>query len=260
MLSKRIIPKLLLDTPSYDIDDLVVVRTHQFTDVYEVGDPVDQARIYQNQGVDELILINISQLPITSGKILSILNEISETIFMPLTVGGMVRTVDEVKCLLSNGADKVVINSAAFNSPSFIQECIAVVGSSCITVSIDFIQKNFDSYVVINSGKLVTDKLLCDWSLEAQNNGAGELLITSISNDGTSAGLCIEPIKKVVELTTVPVKASGGCGVAEHFSDVFLKTGVEAVAAGTFFCQQDQNPIQTRAQIKNSGVEILSKL
>jgi imidazole glycerol-phosphate synthase subunit HisF len=258
MTKLRLIPKLQLKPSESNLQRLVLVVSKQFNAYTEIGDPVSQAKIFQDQAADELCFVNIDknakdELP----KLAEVIKKVSEVIFMPLTVGGGVRSIEDFRLLLNNGADKVLINTIAYEHPNLIKESAETYGTQCVVISIDF-KLNKDNKVTVftNCGTLDTGISLEEWALKVESLGAGELLLTSIDNDGTRSGLALEQIKKVVNLVKIPVIASGGCGLAKHFVDGFLHTNCSAVSAGNFFAHRDQNFIQTRSQIFNAGINI----
>lgn len=258
MSKLRLIPKLQLKPASYNSNKLVLVVTKQFDSVIEIGDPVSQSKIFQDQVSDELIFINID--PENRQKINLLANvicDVSEEIFMPLTVGGGVCSLDDFRLLLNNGADKISINSAAISNPNLITIAAEKFGSQCVVVSIDFKKDEKGEYFVYtNGGKKKTPYHPVEWALLAQKHGAGELLLTSISHDGMKNGLDLSITTEVSNSVSIPVIASGGCGLAKDFSDGFIIGKASAVAAGSFFAHRDQNFMQTRSQIYNSGVNI----
>lgn len=257
MSKKRLIPKLQLRTSSFNSNKMVLVVTKQFDEVIEIGDPVSQAKIFQAQAADELIFINIDRGQKDITKLAGIINKVSEEIFMPVTVGGGVSSVEDFRELLSNGADKISINSAAVERPELITEASEKFGAQCVVVSIDFKQDaSGDYHVYTNGGQEKTKWHPTEWALHAEKLGAGELLLCNISCDGMRGGLDLDIIRSISVNSSVPVIASGGCGLAQHFSDGFLIGHADAVAAGSFFAHRDQNFMQTRSQIKNAGINI----
>lgn len=257
MSKKRLIPKLQLKTSSFDKNRMVLVITKQFDKVIEIGDAVSQAKIYQDQGADELIFINIDRQDKDIGKLSKIICKVSEEIFMPITVGGGVSTEEDFRVLLSNGADKISVNTHAFRHPEFITETAEKYGAQCVVISIDYKKDSSGVYVVcINNGQTETGMHPLDWAIECERRGAGELLLSSIDRDGTNEGLDTGLTRQIAESVSIPVITSGGCGLAKHFSDGYLVGMADAVAAGTFFAHRDQNFMQTRSQIRNAGVNI----
>jgi cyclase len=256
MSKKRLIPKLQLATSKINNKKLVVVITKQFGDKVEIGDPVSQAKIFQDQSADELIFLNIES-DHNNVKILSdVIAKVSEEIFMPLTVGGGISSDEDFRLLLSNGADKISINTHAVRNPSFITEMSEKYGAQCVVVSIDYKKEDDGFQVYIHGGTQATGLNPIQWAIQAEKLGAGELLFNCIDKDGMRNGLELEVPSQVVKQVSIPVICGGGCGLAQHFSDAFLQANVEGVCAGSFFAHRDQNLIQTRAQISNAGVMI----
>lgn len=258
MLKKRLIPKLLLKARRFgQRERLVLVTTRQYASVVEIGDPISQAKIYEAQFADELVLLNIDSAPICAGApLLEVLGRAASETFMPLAVGGGVRSVADFELLLEAGADKVCVNSAAVERPSLIEEAAAVYGAQCVVLAIDY-RRDADGVprVFRNGGLAATALDAGAWALEAARRGAGELMLTDIDRDGAGGGLDLDLLERVCAKVAVPVIASGGCGLAQHFVEGFA-AGAEAVAAGTFFALRDQNPMQTRAHVRNAGVPI----
>jgi imidazole glycerol-phosphate synthase subunit HisF len=234
---------------------MILVTSTAYSTYTSVGDPVSQAKIYEAQSADELILLNIQPTAKNKVSIIEIIRKLSEEIFMPITIGGGVSSLDDFRILLSNGADKVAVNTNAVLYPSLISEASAKYGAQCVVVSIDYMNCDGKSNVYIDGGKTKTDKSPIDWAIEAERLGAGEILITCINNDGRQRGLDVNLLKQICDKIKIPVIASGGCGLSSHFVDGF-NAGASAVSAGTFFCFKDQNPMQTRSQINNAGIAI----
>jgi imidazole glycerol-phosphate synthase subunit HisF len=257
MSKKRLIPKLQLKTSSYDPQKMVLVITRQFNNVTEIGDAVSQAKIYQDQAADELIFINIDRVDKDIDKLSKVIRKVAEEIFMPVTVGGGVVSEDHFRILLANGADKISINTIAVGDPSFITRAADKYGAQCVVVSIDYKKINDTTYKVFtNCGRQQTELDPVEWAIEAEKKGAGEILLSSIDNDGMRKGLDLSITRQVSEAVSIPVITSGGCGLAQHFSEGFLGGKADAVAAGSFFAHRDQNFMQTRSQIKNAGINI----
>jgi cyclase len=257
MSKKRLIPKLQLSTASYNPQKMVLVITKQFNRGAEIGDAVSQAKIYQDQISDELIIVNIDRHEKDINKLSEIINKLSHEIFMPITVGGGVTTIEDFRILLANGADKISINTAAVKTPSFITAASEKFGAQCVVVSIDYKKdENGEYWVYINGGQEKTDLDPVKWAKKAEELGAGEILLTCIDRDGTRSGLEINVTRMVSETVSIPVITSGGCGLAAHFIEGFLKGKADAVSAGTFFALRDQSFMQTRSHIKNAGINI----
>lgn len=261
MVKKRLIPKLLLKKRRLGVAErMVLVTTCGYEQVIEVGDPVSQAKIYEAQFADELIFLNIDSSPIEPrAPLLDVLRRAASETFMPIAVGGGVRTTDDFELLLANGADKVCVNSAAVADPSLIERAAAIFGAQCVVVSIDYRHDAQGARVFVDGGRTPTPLDAVEWAVRAAALGAGEILLTDIARDGGGAGLDVATIRAVADRVPVPVIAAGGCGLAQHFVEGFVEGHAEAVAAGTFFCFRDQNPMQTRAHVRNAGVPIRVK-
>lgn len=259
MLKKRLVPKLLIRHRQIGrLTRPVLVTTRQYREIIEVGDPVSQAKIYEAQMADELIVLNINGTTIQEDDaLLELIERLASETFMPLAIGGGVRTVDDFALLLERGADKVTINTAALESPELIEAAASRFGAQCVVVSIDYRHlQGLGPMVLKNRAEETTGRHAVEWALEAVSRGAGELVVVDADRDGTGQGLDIETIGEISSRVSVPVVASGGCGLSSHFADGFLKGGAEAVSAGTFFAFRDQNPLQTRSQVRNAGVHI----
>ena len=258
-LKKRLIPKLLIKHRRMgSVVRPVLVTTQRYEHVVDVGDPVSQAKIYEAQLADELIVLNIEGVEIGGDvMLLGLIERLASETFMPLAVGGGVRNVDDFAVLLERGADKVCINTAALANPELISRAAERFGAQCVVVSIDFRRDASGTARVFRSqAREATDLTVVEWAVQAVRAGAGELLLTDADRDGTGQGLNVEVGRQVAGEVAVPVILSGGCGLAEHFVEGMREGGAEAVAAGTFFCFRDQNPIQTRAHIRNAGISI----
>lgn len=250
MLKNRIIPILLLK-------DGRMIKTIQFDKFRDVGDPITTARIYNAQRADELMFLDISASSEERKTLLNIVRESAEECFMPLSVGGGIRTLEDIRLLLQNGADKVVINTAAFEKKNFVREAAEKFGSSTIIASIDVKKNENGKYeVYICGGKKPTGLDPVDWAKEVEIQGAGEIIVTSIDREGTMKGLDIELIKSVSNAVSVPVIASGGIGSLEDYQLGFEKGEVNAVAAGSIFHFTDQNPIMTRNYLCHHKVNV----
>lgn len=258
MLKRRLIPKLQMKASNFGArDKMVLVTTKQFGEYIEIGDPVSQAKIYESQAADELIFLDLDASTDKRKTLVDVVKKASEEIFMPFTVGGGVSSIEDFRTLLSNGADKVCINTAAVETPELINKASEVFGSQCVVLSIDFRRGSDGNYFVwARGGKVKTSLDPIEWAMEGERLGAGEILLTSIDRDGTRGGLDIELTRKVVESVSIPVITSGGCGLASHFVEGFVDGKADAVSAGTYFCFKDENPMQARSQIKNAGIPI----
>lgn len=259
MVKKRLIPKLLIShrTIGRKVRP-VLVTTQGYSHIVEVGDPVSQARIYEAQLADELVVLNIDGNPIDGDTVmLELIERLASETFMPLAVGGGVESVEDFARLLERGADKVVVNTAALNDPNLITQAASRFGAQCVVLSIDFrMQDDGRAMVMLGRAATPTGRTAQQWALEAVALGAGEIMLTDAGRDGTGQGLNIAVGREIAQSVPVPVVLSGGCGRSEHFAAGFLEGLAEGVAAGTFFCFRDQNPMQTRAHIRNAGVAI----
>ncbi len=228
MLTKRIIPCL-------DIKNGRAVKGINFLELRDAGDPVELAATYAQQGADELVFLDISATDEERKTFATLVKEIARHINIPFTVGGGISSVEDVGPLLEAGADKVSVNSAAVRNPELIRELANAFGSQCIVLAIDARKENNQWIVHTHGGKKPTDKKLFSWAKQGQESGAGEILFTSMDHDGTKAGFAIDPLTKLHELLSIPVIASGGAGLKEHFSEVFTLTGVDAALAASIF-------------------------
>ncbi len=258
-LKKRLIPKLLIKYRKIGpVTRPVLVNTRQYTEIYDVGDAVSQAKIYEAQLADELMVLNINGTEISSdATMLALVERLACETFMPLAVGGGVRSLSDFSSLLAHGADKVCINSIALSQPDFISEAASRFGAQCVVVSIDFRTDATGRAVVFNGqDKKLSQLDVVEWAQQVVQAGAGEILLTDMDKDGLGSGLNYEVGHAVAKAVSVPVILSGGCGLVEHFVEGFKLGGVEAVAAGTFFSFRDQNPMQLRAHLKNEDISI----
>jgi len=222
MLTKRIIPCL-------DIEDGKVVKGKQFKRLRDAGDPVELARRYNNEGADEIVFLDIAATYKSRKTVLEIVEKVSDVLFIPLTVGGGIRNIADMRSALNAGADKVAVCSAAIDKPELLQEAADIFGSQCIVVSIDAKRNNDRWYAYRNGGRENTGVDALDWSVSAAALGAGEILLNSIDMDGTKSGYDLELTLKVSRSVRIPVIASGGAGCMEHILEAF-ETG-EADAA-----------------------------
>lgn len=258
MLKRRIIPKLLVVKKMIrGVPRFALVTTHQFQKQIIVGDPVSQAKIYQNQLADELLILRIDK-EIHVPEFKSLLQEMTKEISIPITVGGGLRSIRDVGDMLHSGADKVSLNTLALKEPEILREACRIFGSQSIIANIDYRNCNgsLNAEVYENAGSLKTGISIYSHIESLVSAGVGEIIVNSIERDGTKSGLDINIARKLAKEFRIPFIFSGGCGKASHFID-FLRDGtVDAIAAGTFFCHRDQNPIQTRARIANSGIPV----
>jgi len=228
MLAKRIIPCL-------DIKDGRVVKGVNFINLRDAGDPVEQARIYDEQGADELVFLDISATQEGRKTTLELVGRVAETVFMPLTVGGGIREVADMRNLLLAGADKVSVNSAAVKRPELLSEGASRFGAQCIVLAIDARRQGSSWQVYVNGGRVPAGIDAVEWALRGVELGAGEVLLTSMDADGTLAGYDLELTRKIAEAVTVPVIASGGAGTPSHFAEVLTKGKADAALAASLF-------------------------
>lgn len=229
MLAKRIIPCL-------DVKNGETVKGVNFENLKYAGDPVSLAKKYSDEGADELVFLDITATNEARRTTLNMVEQVAKQVFIPFTVGGGIKTVEDIRAILLAGADKAAINSQAVKTPNLIKEASSYFGSQCIVVAIDGKRVDDDFYVFINAGQKNTGIKLLDWVKEVQSLGAGEILLTSMDADGTQTGFDIEMTKLVAENTNLPVIASGGAGAdSRHFADVFEKTNADAALAASIF-------------------------
>jgi len=230
MLAKRIIPCL-------DIKDGRVVKGVNFVNLRDAGDPVEQARLYDAQGADELVFLDISATHEGRKTTLELVSRVAETVFMPLTVGGGIREVDDMRNLLLAGADKVSVNSAAVKRPELLSEGAARFGAQCIVLAIDArtLRGGSGWEVYVNGGRAPTGIDAVEWAVRGVELGAGEILLTSMDADGTLAGYDIELTRTISEAVSVPIIASGGAGLPSHFASVLTEGKADAALAASLF-------------------------
>ncbi|HMO62871.1 MAG TPA: imidazole glycerol phosphate synthase subunit HisF [Ferruginibacter sp.] len=229
MLCKRIIPCL-------DIKDGRTVKGINFESIRDAGDPVELAKLYSEQGADELVFLDITATVEKRKTLVELVKRIAANINIPFTVGGGISAVENVEELLQNGADKVSVNTAAFKNPQLVQDLSNAFGSQCVVLAIDT-KKEADGnwYVYLSGGRTKTDTLTIDWARQAVALGAGEILLTSMNNDGTKAGFALDITGQLANSLPVPVIASGGAGTMQHFKDVFEQANADAALAASIF-------------------------
>lgn len=249
MLKKRLIPVLLLRNGR-------MVKGVQFDNYRDTGDPIYASRVYNSQYVDELIIIDIDATNENRKTNRFVLSEVSKECFMPLTIGGGINSTNDIRELLLIGADKVVINTAAYSHPELILDAANTFGSQCIVVGIDIALENGKYTLYKNSGKIKCDISLQDHIMNMEKLGAGEFFINNISEDGKMQGYDTELIKYIQKITNIPIIACGGAGNFMHLVDVFKKTNVSALAMASIFHFGDNNPIRARAHLKNYNIQI----
>lgn len=250
MLKNRVLPLVLL--AGYN-----VVKSIHFSTYRTLGNPITICRIYESRGVDELVLLDIRATLEKRGPSLDIIRDISGECFMPLTIGGGITSVEQVRNVLRAGADKVAVNSEAVANPRLIAEIAQEFGSQCCVVSIDAKQVGEGQYeVYTHGGKQPTGKSPAAWAREAEALGAGEILLNSIDRDGAMQGYDISLLKSVTRVVSIPVVAAGGAGRPEHFPQVFQDAHVSAVAAASMFHFTSFTPMEVKQQLHQCGIAV----
>ena len=249
MLAKRIIPCL-------DVKDGRVVKGVNFVNLRDAGDPVEQAAIYDREGADELVFLDITASHEARQTRLAMVKQVADSIFIPFCVGGGIRTLDDIRETLLAGADKVSINSAAVKNPTLISEGAWGFGSQCIVVAIDPRRINGKWVVHIHGGRIPTDKEAVDWAKEVEARGAGEILLTSMDKDGTKSGYDIELTQAVADAVSIPVIASGGAGRKEHFRQALDEGQADAALAATLFHFNELRIASLKQYLHDSGLPV----
>ena len=250
MLTKRIIPCL-------DIKDGRTVKGVNFEQIRDAGDPIELAALYASQGADELVFLDITATIEQRKTLSALVHQIAHHINIPFTVGGGIKTEEDVRVLLQNGADKIAINTAAFIDPTTISRFAKQFGSQCIVLAIDAkYEANNNWYVYLNGGRTKTDKLVTDWAREAVNLGAGEILLTSMNHDGTKQGFALDITAELSENLPVPIIASGGGGTEAHFLDVFTKGKADAALAASIFHYKEIAIPDLKQYLSKNGIAV----
>ncbi len=249
-LAKRIIPCL-------DIKDGRTVKGTNFIELRDAGDPVELAAAYAIQGADEIVFLDITATIEKRKTLAQLVNRIAKTINIPFTVGGGIGSMEDVSVLLGAGADKITINTAAFNDPSLISTIAANAGSQCVVVAIDTkLEADGEWYVYLNGGRKRTEMKCRDWAKQLVEMGAGEILLTSMNHDGTKKGFALELTAEIAGSVSIPVIASGGCGSKEHFAEVFLEGRADAaLAASVFHFKEIQIP-DLKTFLSSKAIEV----
>jgi len=252
MLAKRIIPCL-------DVDNGRVVKGVQFVSLVDAGDPVEQAKRYDIEGADELTFLDITASSDHRGIVGSLVRSVADRVFIPFTVGGGLRSVEDVRAILRSGADKVTLNTAAIENPDLIPACAETFGSQCVVVAIDARRRasaadGWDVYT--HGGRKNVSLDVVEWARRAQELGAGEILLTSMDRDGTRDGYDIELTYAVTSTVKIPVIASGGAGCLEHFYDALTIGGASAVLAASLFHYGEFSIEQVKSYLRDRGVEV----
>jgi cyclase len=249
MLNKRIIPCL-------DVKDGRVVKGVNFVDLQDAGDPVDCAKAYDQGGADELVFLDITASHENRKIFLDVVQKTAECVFMPLTVGGGISNLSDIRNLLNAGADKVSINTSAVGEPGLIRQAANKFGVQCIVVAIDAKRVGNRWEVFTHGGRISTGKDAIDWAKEAQAKGAGEILLTSMDADGTKDGFDIALTKAIAAAVSIPVIASGGAGTLEHFYQVFTEGGADAALAASVFHYGEISIAEVKAFLKQKKVNV----
>ena len=250
MYAKRIIPCL-------DVNEGRVVKGTSFINLRDAGDPVEAAVEYDRQGADELVLLDITASSQARGIMLNIVSQVANQIFIPFTVGGGIRTVEDFTSLLRAGADKVSVNSAALNRPSIISEAAEKFGSQCVVCAIDAKRRETGGWTVYqNGGRIDTGKDAVEWAVEAARLGAGEILLTSMDCDGVKNGYDLELTAAISRRVRIPVIASGGAGKMEHFYDAFNDGKADAVLAASLFHFGEITIPDLKAYLAQKGIPV----
>lgn len=251
MLTKRIIPCL-------DIKNGKTVKGINFENIQDVGDPVELGTYYAQQGADELVFLDITATNEKRKTLTELVTRIAKHINIPFTVGGGISTIDDVYALLNAGADKVSVNTAAVKSPKLIGDLAKQFGNQCIVLAIDTKCTNQQWMVHLNGGQVATTINTVDWAIEAVKRGAGEILLTSMNNDGTKNGFALDITKQVSEVVNVPVIASGGAGNMQHFFDVFHNGKADAALAASIFHYKEIEINELKKYLRKCGIEVRS--
>jgi imidazole glycerol-phosphate synthase subunit HisF len=251
MLRKRILPCL-------DVRDGKVVKGVNFIDIREMGDPAVHARFYNDEGADELVILDITASHEERRSLIHVIESVADNIFIPLTVGGGVRTAEDVRDMLNAGADRVSLNTAAVQRPEVLTEAAERFGTQCVVAAIDARRKTEREgwEVFIYGGRKATGRDALLWAKEVEQRGAGEILLTSMDRDGTQIGYDIDLLQAVTSTVSIPVIASGGAGVLQHFADALTAGGASAVLAASLFHTRDMSIGQLKEFLRTKGVPV----
>ena len=251
MFTKRIIPCL-------DCNNGRVVKGTNFVNLKDAGDPVEVAAAYDKAGADELVFLDITATSDNRNTTVDLVRRVAEKVFIPFTVGGGIRSVEDFKLLLREGADKISVNSDAINNPSLISEAADKFGSQCVVVAIDAKRRDDGSGwdVYRSGGRINTGLDAVEWAVKANRLGAGEILLTSMDCDGTKAGYDLELTKAIADNISIPVIASGGAGSMEHFYDAFTKANADAVLAASLFHYKEMEIYDLKKYLADRGISV----
>jgi cyclase len=251
VIAKRIIPCL-------DVDNGRVVKGIRFVSLTDAGDPVEQAKRYDAEGADELTFLDITASSDKRNIVADLVRRVADEVFIPFTVGGGLRSVEDIRAILRAGADKITLNTAAVESPRLISDCAETFGSQCVVVAIDARRRNESNgwEVYTHGGRRAVGMDALEWAVRAQNLGAGEILLTSMDCDGTRDGYDIELTRAVSDAARIPVIASGGAGKVEHFYDALTAGGASAVLAASLFHFGELSIGDVKSYLRGRGVEV----
>lgn len=251
MFTKRIIPCL-------DVKDGRVVKGVNFVDLKDAGDPVEIAKAYDKAGADEVVFLDITASSDSRNTVVDMVRRVAANVFIPFTVGGGIRTVDDFKNLLREGADKISINSSAIANPDLISDAADKFGSQCVVVAIDAKKRADNSgwNVYKNGGRVDVGLDAIEWAVEAEKRGAGEILLTSMDCDGTKAGYDIELTRLISDAVNIPVIASGGAGTKEHFFDALTAGGADAALAASLFHYKELEIRDLKEYLRDRGISV----
>jgi len=249
LLTKRIIPCL-------DIKDGKTVKGINFENIRDVGDPVELGTYYAQNGADELVFLDITATNEKRKTLTKLVTRIAKKINIPFTVGGGISSVEDVSVLLNSGADKISVNTSAVKNPDLLNKLAGQFGSQCVVLAIDTKFVNGEWIVYLNGGKIATEIKTIDWAKEAYERGAGEILLTSMNNDGTKAGFALDITKQVSEAVNIPVIASGGAGNMQHFKEVFNEGKADAALAASIFHYKEIEIQELKKYLKENNIEV----
>lgn len=250
MLTKRIVPCL-------DIKDGRTVKGVNFENIRDAGDPVELGALYAQQGADELVFLDITATVEKRKTLSALVNRIAHHINIPFTVGGGIGSIEDVSVLLANGADKISVNTAAFKKPELLNQLAKEFGSQCVVLAIDTkMEEDGEWYVYLNGGRTKTDSRCFEWAKEAVSRGAGEILLTSMNNDGTRKGFAVDITRKLSTNLPVPVIASGGGGTIEHFNEIFTEGKADAALAASIFHFKEISIPELKGYLADRGLHM----
>ncbi len=242
--------------PCLDVKDGRVVKGINFVDLVDAGDPVEQAKHYSENGADEICFLDISASIENRDTMINVVKKTAKEVFIPLTVGGGISSLENIQALLKAGADKVSINSAAIKNPEIIKQSSEYFGNQCIVVAVDAKKENNDWFVYSHGGTINTGFYALDWMNKIQELGAGEILLTSMDKDGTKSGFDIDLLEKASEFIKIPIIASGGVGKLEHFYDGVIKGKADALLAASVFHFNEISIKEVKEYLLNKKIEI----